>query len=128
IALQGILNPSFFTHQIRVELNDIPVATLNYSGVEHLVQTVNIPVTQLHDGVNTIKFTRTSTGDVSLVDYVRLTYPHTFRADNNSLRFGLRSTQSARIDGFSTQNVSLIHYSDPFSVSVIRPIVETRLS
>jgi hypothetical protein len=125
IALQGILNPSFFTHQIRVELNDIPVATLNYSGVEHLVQPINIPVTQLRDGPNTIKFTRTSTGDVSLVDYVRLTYPHTFRADNNSLWFSLRSTQSARVEGFVTQNVSLIDYTDPFSVRVIRPIVET---
>jgi len=125
IALQGVLSSSFSVHQVKVELNDTLVGTLNFFGLDHLVQTTNIPLTQLRDGDNTLKFTRVSTGDVSIVDYARLTYPHAFRADNNSLRFSLRSTQSARIDGFSTQDVSLIDYTDPFSVKVVRPIVET---
>lgn len=121
VALQGV---DFVSHEVNIQFNDVPVGTLNFFGRDRRVQTISIPLVQLRNGDNTLKFTPTSGSGVSIIDYVRLTYPHSYRADNNSLRFSLRSTQSAKIEGFSTPNVRLIDHTDPFSVRVMRPVVE----
>jgi hypothetical protein len=75
-------------------------------------------VSQLQNGANTVTISPVAGGFVSLIDYVRITYPHAFRADANSLKFNLRGTQSLEVDGFSVPNVRLIDYTDPFSVSL----------
>jgi hypothetical protein len=121
IALQGVLGQFGFNHVVNVDFNGTQVGSLNFGPIDHLVSTVDIPVSQLLSGTNTIKLTKVSTGDVCLVDYLRLTYPHALKADNNSLRFGLRSSLSTKIDGFASPNVRLIDYSDPFAVKVTRP-------
>ena len=100
------------------------IALLDFGPLEHLVQTISIPVAQLQSGANTLTFTKTSTGEVCIVDYVRLTYPHSFRADAGALRFNLRGTQSRQVDGFSTPSVRLIDYTDPLTVSITRPASE----
>jgi hypothetical protein len=128
IALQGVPGQSFLNHTVNVDFNGTRIATLSLGPLEHLVRTINIPVAQIINGANTVKFTRVSTGDVSLVDYVRLTYPHALKADNNALRFSLRSTQAAKIDGFAGQDIRLIDYTDPIAVKVVRPIMETSAS
>ena len=40
--------------------------------------------------------------DVSLVDYIRLTYWHTYTADNDTLRFTASGGQQVWVDGFSS--------------------------
>ena len=86
-------------------------------------QIINIPVALLANGANTVTFTKTSSGDVCLVDYVKLTYPHALKADNNSLRIGLRQSRLAKVDGFTTNNIRLIDYTDPFNVQVTQPAI-----
>jgi hypothetical protein len=130
IALQGV---NQVVHQISVEFNGVVAGSFSFFGLEHPVQVFNIPVGQLHDGVNTIKFILPAGGDVSIVDYVKLSYPHSFRVDSaapcgtpsrvldESLRFGLRGTQSVAVDGFCTPLVRLIDYTDPLNVIVVKP-------
>jgi hypothetical protein len=121
VAIQGV-SPS--THSVSVFFNDVLVGTMNnYSGLEHGVQAFNIPVAQLLDGNNTVKMTAPS-GDTGLVDYVRLTYPHKYTADSNSLRFSVPYNQSAIVDGFSTPNVMLLDISDPANVKVTNPAAQ----
>src|SRR6185369_8188767 len=43
--------------------------------------------------------------DISLVDYCRVTYWHTFTADNDQLRFNASSRQTVRVDGFSNATI-----------------------
>ena len=126
IALQGV-NLTF--HQISIEFNGVIIGSFSFFGYDpasggHPVQVFNIPVSQLHDGANTIKFILPASGDVSIVDYVKLTYPHLFRADADALRFNLRGTHSLKIDGFSTSSVRLIDYTDPLNVGISRPVSE----
>ncbi len=124
IAIQGVLGQSASNHIVNVSLNGALVTTLNFGPLEHYVRTINIPVSQLLTGANTVTFTRVSSGDVTLIDYVRLTYPHAMKADNNALRFSLRSAQAATIDGFAGQNIRLIDVTDPFAVKAARPLMQ----
>jgi hypothetical protein len=126
IALQGV---NLTLHQISVEFNGVIIGSFSFFGYDpasggHPVQVFNIPVSQLHDGANTIKFILPAGGDVSIVDYVKLTYPHLFRADAGALRFNLRGTHSLKIDGFATSSVRLIDYTDPLNVGISRPVSE----
>ena len=43
--------------------------------------------------------------DISLVDYIRLTYWHTYTADSDALKFTASSGNKVSISGFSSQNI-----------------------
>ncbi len=128
VALQGVPGLFFTNHAIDVSFNGMLVATLNFGPSDNVAPIINIPVSQVLNGANTVTFTRTSSNDICLVDYIRLSYPHALKADNNSLRFSMRSAQAAKIDGFAGSDIKLIDYSDPFAVKVIRPQMETTSS
>jgi len=123
IALQGV---NQVLHQISIEFNGVVLSPpFSFFGFDptsggHPVQVFNIPISQLHDGANTIRFILPAGGDVSIVNYVKLTYPHLFRADAGALRFNLRGTQSLNVDGFSTPSVRLIDYTDPLNVGITK--------
>jgi hypothetical protein len=126
IGLQGA---NLIFHQVSVEFNGVVVGSFSFFGRDpnsggHPVQVFNIPVTQLQNGANTVRFILPN-GDSTLIDYVKLSYPHTFSADANSLRFDLRGTQSVKVDGFTTPSVRLIDYTDPLNVSITKPPSES---
>ena len=124
VALQGVQssNPS---HQVNVFFNDVLIGTVSFFGLDHPEQTFSIPVAQLLEGNNTVKLTQGGSNDVSIVDYLTLTYPHSYAAFSDSLRFSLRATQTLQVAGFSTPGVRLLDISDPTTVKVTRPIVGT---
>jgi hypothetical protein len=122
IGLQGT---SLQAHLVNVLVNDVMVGSMSYDSQQHAEQTFNLTASQLHEGDNEIKFVIAGgSGDHSLYSYARLTYPRTFRADSDTLAFALRSTQSAKIEGFTTPNVRVLNISDPNSVQEVRPVVE----
>jgi hypothetical protein len=124
IALQGV---NLVQHQISVEFNGVVLSPpFSFFGFDpafggHPVKVFNIPIAQLNNGANTIRFILPSGPDVSIVDYVKITYPHLFRADTGGLRFTLRGNQSVTVDGFATPSVRLIDYTDPLNVGISRP-------
>jgi len=113
---------------VSVTLNGTALGTVSFFGRDRPVKVFNVPVSQLVDGGNTLRLAQGAAGDTSIVDYVRLSYPHALRADNNLFWFSLRSNQSAIIDGFTTPNIRLIDYTDPFSVKVTRPFAESTIA
>ena len=121
IALQGTSNQA---HAVSVFLNDVMIGSINFSLQDHIVQTFDLSPAQLREGANTVKLVQGASGDVSLVDYLRLTYPHTYRSDSGSLAFTASRSQSATIDGFTSPNVRVLDISDPSSVQEVHPIVQ----
>jgi len=133
VALQGAKS---IAHQISIEINNQPVGSFSFFAFEHDVKVFELPMGQLLSGANTIKFV-TASGELSLVDYVRITYPHALRADSStscstpgrladeSLKFSLRGTQSVKVDGFCAPLVRLIDYTDPFNVSTATVAAES---
>ncbi len=125
IALQGA-NAGF--HQISVEFNGVAIGSFLFNGIDpssggHPVKVFDIPLSQLNDGANTLRFVPAGS-DLCLVDYAKLTYPHAYKADAGSLKFSLRGTQSRKVDGFATSRVRLIDYTDPFNLIVTKPDAE----
>ncbi|HEY6230921.1 MAG TPA: C25 family cysteine peptidase [Pyrinomonadaceae bacterium] len=120
-ALQGVLNQSAGSHNVTVALNGVTLGSVLFGALEHPVQTYTLPMSQLHQGNNSITFTKTSTGEVCLIDYIRLTYPHAFVADSGALKFPLRGSQSLDVDGFSSPSVLVIDYTDPLNVILTQP-------
>jgi hypothetical protein len=122
VALQGV---SFITHQVNVLVNDMPAGTISFFYQDPTTQTFSIPVAWLVEGNNTVKLQANPGNDTTLVDYVRISYPHRFRADNDSLKFNVKSTLGARIDGFTSANIRVLDISDPANVQLVRPVIET---
>ncbi|MDX6528340.1 MAG: hypothetical protein QOH41_630 [Blastocatellia bacterium] len=121
IGLQGTTNQ---VHVVNVLVNDSMVGTMNFASQQYAQQTFNVAVSQLQEGDNVIKFVIAGgSGDLSLYSYARLTYPRTFRAENDALSFAVRSSQSAKIDGFTTPNIRVLDISNPSSVQEVHPLV-----
>ncbi len=122
IALQGV---SLEPHEVKVFINGSLAGTIAFADETSTTQTFSIPTSWLVEGDSIVKLAPVaSSHDTSVVDYIRITYPHSFRADNDALQFSLRSTQSGRIEGFSTANIRVLDVSDTSSVQNIEPIVE----
>ena len=122
VALRGVTVQS---HQVNAFLNGNLIGTINFSATNPVTKTLTFPVAALVEGANAVKLVGTAgSNDVSLIDYVRLVYPHSFKSDNNSLEFSIKSNQSARVDGFTNPNVRLLDLSDLTEVEEIRPIVQ----
>ncbi len=120
VALQGVLNTP---HQVAISFNDVPVGELNFFGLDQAVKVLDVPISALNNGTNSVRLT-TIAGGISLIDYVRLTYPHAMRADGDAVRLSLRPNQTVTVHGFTNPNIRLIDVTDPFAVTVSRPVTE----
>ncbi|HBB94156.1 MAG TPA: hypothetical protein DC054_02085 [Blastocatellia bacterium] len=122
VALQGV---SLETHQVKVLVNGSLAGSITYPDQSSTVQTFSIPNSWLVEGDNTIKLVPVaSSHDTSVVDYIRITYSHSFRAESDALQLSVKSNQDARIDGFTTANIRVLEVTDPNAVLLVRPIVE----
>jgi len=121
LSLQGA---TLGTHQINILVNDTLAGLITFSDQSATSQTLSFPDAWLIDGNNVIKLVPTSANDTSLVDDIRLTYAHSFRAENDSLQFTLKATQSARVDGFTSADIRVVDVTDPGAVQIIRPAID----
>ncbi len=98
--LQGV---TLLPHRVSVQLNDSPLGESVFSGQQQGVLRVEVAASMLREGSNSIRLTSTGgAGDVSLVDRIRITYPHRFRADDNQLTLTVTDGQRVQIDGFTS--------------------------
>src|SRR5262249_51908531 len=74
----------------------------------------------LREGANQITLTASSTdSDVSLVKFIRLTYQHTFTADNDALQLTSQSRQQITVDGFSNNQIRAFDVTEPEEVKEV---------
>lgn len=119
IALQGATTAA---HQVKVIFNDVEIGTLNYLSQARHVASLSISNSLLREGDNSLKLVTTDgESDVSLLDYVRLTYPHLYVADKDSLRFTMSQADRVSISGFTNSNVRVLDITDTESVEEIQP-------
>ena len=117
LSLQGATQQA---HKVRVLFNGTEVGVLSFDGREHAVEQFQIPRTQLLEGSNTITLSSIGDGtDVSLVDYMHLTYNHAYRADSDSLTFSVQNTAPLTIDGFTSSHIRVFDITDPNNVKTL---------
>ncbi len=93
VSLQGVTEfPGPVDHQVLVRVNGAEVGRFTFDGRERAAGSFPVQHSLLREQSNDITLvSEAGGGDVSLVDYIRLTYQHKLRADNDSLRFTLGS-------------------------------------
>jgi hypothetical protein len=111
VALQGITS---LVHQVEVQINGTRAGQIDFAGQTASVAKFTIPHSLLQEGENTVTLVaRGAEGDVSLIDYVRVTYQHSFTADNDALRFTAKAKQAVTVDGFSNASIRVFDVTDP---------------
>ena len=104
-------------HTVAVSLNGIALGNVNFNDLANFTTTFAVP--SLTEGANTLILTASSPDDVSVVDDVRLTYPHSYTADGDYLRFTAQSGEATTISGFSASFVTAIDVTDPSNPSLV---------
>ena len=122
VNLQGV---SLETHQVRVFVNSLLAGTIVFPDQTQASQTFAIPTSWLREGDNAVKLAPVgSNHDTSVMESLRISYPHSFRAENDALQFSVRANQSSRINGFTTSDLRVLDITDPNAVQEVRPAVE----
>ena len=117
VALQGVTS---VPHRVRLDVNGKSAGELSFDGQRAGVTRFALPQSALKEGQNVVRLTALAgMSDVSLVDYIRITYSHTLTADNNSLRFTAAGKQAVMIDGFSNSQVRVFDVTDPNAVQEV---------
>src|SRR5205085_11198616 len=74
VALQGVTSQA---HSVMVELNGTPVGTVSFADQAAAVAVFNVAHALLREGANTVRLVPSGgASDISLVDYLRVSYQH----------------------------------------------------
>ncbi|MFY9607362.1 MAG: C25 family cysteine peptidase [Blastocatellia bacterium] len=114
VALQGVTN---VPHRVRIDVNGRSSGELSFDGQVSGVTQFALPQSLFKEGHNLIRLTPLAgASDVSLVDYIRITYWHAFIAESNSLRFTATGKQIVTVDGFSSSQVRMFDVTAPNAI------------
>ncbi|HZS05023.1 MAG TPA: C25 family cysteine peptidase [Blastocatellia bacterium] len=123
VSLQGV---SETTHVIQVAVNGNVIGNVSFTGLDKATQSLIVDKTFVREGSNIVRLVSSGGSDVSLVDSVRLTYPHLYAADDDALRFTGQAGQTIRIAGFTSSQVKLLDVTDARAVVELHPSITRR--
>ena len=107
VALQGITLGQ--QHDVMLTLNGAILGNINFNNQDEGRGTFQIPAGVLANGPNTLTFTaQLGDNDFSLMDFVEISFPHTFTAESDSLKFTAAAGQSINVAGFSNPPTRLL--------------------
>jgi hypothetical protein len=126
VTLQG---GSTGPHSVAVQLNGYQAGTVSWNDLNEGTGTFAIPNATLITGQNILTLTVTGGDeDVSVVDNVRLTYPHTYTADNDYLKCTVPGGDLVTIGGFGNGYISVLDVTNPLAVTAVPGTVTTSAS
>ncbi len=101
VVLQGVITG--FPHNVAVTLNGTTVGNVEFTGQGKGRLTVTLPAGLLLNGSNTVTLTaQNGDYDTSLVEFIRITYPHRYVADSDALNFTARAGDEVNVSGFTS--------------------------
>ncbi len=126
VALQGVTAlPVAPDHRVRITLNGSLLGLINFDGQEHKLERYTIPHSLLIEGNNTVALmAEGGASDISLVDYLRLTYSRTYTAEQDYLSLTLPSGTTQTIKGFTSPEIRVFDVTEPQAVVEIAGIIE----
>jgi photosystem II stability/assembly factor-like uncharacterized protein len=111
IALQGATSAS---HHVRVIWNGAEVGAIEFNGQELKVARLSVPHSTLRENANQVTLiSGAGQNDVSLVDYIRVTYQRAYKANNNALKFTAQANQQISIGGFTSNDLRVVDVTNP---------------
>jgi hypothetical protein len=126
VSLQGV---TWYDHAVEVKINGNSLGQVDYWGQVSGEATFSFPHTFLNEGENRVTLTPLGGNtDTSLVDSLRLTYRHTYTADNDFLRLSTKAQQRFTVWGFSNDSIEVLDVTNPAAVRKLRGNLVTRKS
>ena len=118
VALQGGTSG---THRVKVFVNDAEVMEMQFEGMARRVMSVALPPSALLEGENLVSLIpQGGMSDVSVVDYIQITYYHTYSAEQDSLLFPASAGHQVAINGFTGPDIRVVDITD---VRKVREVV-----
>jgi hypothetical protein len=114
VALQGVTTGA---HSVGVQVNGVSVGSIEFAGREHQSASFGLDSGVVREGDNQVQLTSSASGDVNLTDYIRITYQHKYRADDDTLRFTAAPGATVSVGGFHSGNVRVVDITDPNNVA-----------
>jgi len=120
VVLQGIILA--IPHDVTVALNGTTLGDVTFTGEAKGTFSVTLPPGLLQDGDNTVTFaSQDGEYDLSLVQSIRITYPHTYAADSDSLIFSGRPGDELKVSGFVQAPVAVLDITNPDQPMALTP-------
>lgn len=111
VVLQGITSGP---HRVKVLINEVEVGEVSFEGQSQGVLRVEVSHAGLLEGENLVSLVAQGDEmDASLLDSIRLTYWHTYTADENILKFTAQGGRWVSVSGFSHPKVRVIDITEP---------------
>ncbi len=122
VSVQGVTN---LAHQVSLALNGSQIGQLSFNGQSKGQQKIEVPQAQLREGENIVTLQSINgPSDISLVDSIRITYQHSYRAENDSLGLTARPGETATVSGFSSKDVRVFDVTDDRDVQELAVSVD----
>ena len=111
VKLQGVTTAS---HRVKVYLNGAEVGEVAFEGQSQGVFSVEVSQSALEEGDNLVTLVAQGCEmDVSLIEYLRLSYWHSYAADNDTLKLPAVGGNRLTVSGFSNGNIHVMDVTDP---------------
>jgi len=108
------------THTVAVQWNGNSLGTVALTGQQRLTTTLQIPASSIIAGANTLTLTALGgDADFSVIESVRLTYPHSYIADHDALKCTAPGSSSVTVGGFTVPNITVVDVSDPVNPTLL---------
>jgi uncharacterized repeat protein (TIGR01451 family) len=112
VVLQGVTEGQ--DHEVTVVMNGATLGELNFAGQSEGSVNLQVPPGVLRQGANTVTLTaQNGENDLSLVDFITLTYPHTYTAESDFLKFTAEAGDHVVISGFRQPPTLLVDITNP---------------
>lgn len=112
VVLQGVTSGQ--EHDVTVALNGSTLGDVTFSGQQEGDTRFTVPDGVLLDGNNTITLTsQQGPLDVSLIDYIDVTYQHAYTADSDQLKFSAAVGSNVTVGGFTQIPTRLVDVTNP---------------
>ncbi|HXI90111.1 MAG TPA: C25 family cysteine peptidase [Blastocatellia bacterium] len=122
VSLQGV---TAIPHRVWVYANGTFVGEIPFNGQELRVASFALPISLLREGDNEVRLAAQGGPlDVSLIDYIRLSYRHTFSAVADQLRFTATSGAAVTVDGFTSAAIRVFDVTNQDQVQQLVGKVE----
>lgn len=119
VVLQGVTQGQ--QHDVTVAVNGATLGDLNFTGQQEGRARFTVPDGVLVNGANTITLTaQQGSNDISLVNYIDVSYRHTYTAEADQLKFSANAGSSVIVNGFvnpPTRLIDVTNPQQPFAVS-----------
>jgi uncharacterized repeat protein (TIGR01451 family) len=112
VVLQGATDQ--MAHDVNVSLNGSNLGDVQFADEDEGTAEFTVPHDLLQEGSNTVTLTsQNGDNDISFVDHILLTYPHSFTAESNSLKFTAQGGDSITVHGFTHTPTQVLDITNP---------------